>query len=1557
MASRLGVVALALLGAACVEPSGSANELALPDVDADREVVPVAKRQAGSGAGSPLVEAWLTPWPGASTSSGALTGRIPNLLAVNLEGDVFTAATVGGVPTRRRLDSLGELRGPDVVVDGLAQVSTVAMYGNYLSVTGTRPAPTNLRTTTVRVTDDVPFGMCTFDPDHPQVGPIYAPQGSQWAGNTGFHYAWGDDKIVQCGGWWATCPDYADVEVLRRAWTLVTRTGYITFADDNQSAQGIELQYRKSTGHDAEGWPKVYQFGRTGTDRWDSGFHDSVLDASQDALFVTGPTGQAKTYLARIDLTSGAVAWELFDDRANGTPRWLAAAPDGGVVAAGLSPDGRTLIVQRYGAAGNQVWRTPATGIGGAASLSLLELGLDDTGNVYVAGNAAGTGPGLTRGFVAALTADGRYLGAHEMSGFMSITIGDMVIARGDDGPHVYLSGSYQSAPDAGDQHGTYVARLDPDRDGDGLSDAWETDGIDGDGDGVIDVTLTGGSPDHKDLHVIVTRMANTAPPAVVTDALADVVAAFAAAPVSNPDAQPGIRLHIHEDSEEIDLEHHWIFPDGDHKRHWVEAAVRVMPRFATATASSPAAVQAAIERVAHYAIFANRIERFAGRETVGVGEIGGNALVIAAGALCAPDSGVCTRSEVLLRDVIAGAFMHELGHNLGLRHGGDAGINFVPSYHSVMNYWWSKPRCTRAPGLPSLDCPAGQQRTRWRLDYSRGTGNPIDEHDIGALTAFSSDPAHDQHWVPVGPADDIEQPRLVPEGDVVAGQLWRVLALEAERSDDGRLQRDLNKVHRGFGEGSAYDDNDDWGSLDFQGERDLRDFDTNFSGNLEAEDYAGPELEGLRCADPYYGSAEYVDSCPCTPGEIRACGGPEACALGSQTCGSDGIFAACEGAVLPAPGAACASTACAVDVTDAIALGAGGAPVELAVATPDECGWVATPLDAWLAVSPDRATGDGSTAISATVNGSTARTGHVAVNGVVVPVTQAGDTQAPTATVLINDGAAVTGSSNVTVTIVASDPNGVPSMCLSTIDGTCSAFVPFAPSVPFTLSGFSGSKNVYVTLRDGLGNTSPRLHDSILVDRNPPTGGTITGTQGDGRVDLAWSGISDVHTGVVGYRLVGAVGTAAPACATGPIVYEGTATSFAHTGLDNGPLWQYRLCAYDLVGNPSEGLTIAVRPVPETTPPTGSLLIEDGAVWTRDRAVTLSFDAEDASGVTEMCFSQNTTCSAWKPFAATASLTVSQTSGTATVRAWYRDTWFNTSGPFSDGIKLDLGPPTDGALTATAASGTATLTWTAAADSTSGVAGYRVVFTTGATAPASCNTGTAVGDVTDLALTLTGLVDGTRYNYRVCARDVAGNMSTGKGASVVPAPEYDPPVGTMVINGGADVTGSTAVTLTIDATDASGVSQMCISAQSPCNSSWIAFAPSKSSNIAAGTGNRTLHLWLRDPYGNTSGDLADSILLDQTGPVDGTLGATTAPGAITLTWTAATDAHTAVASYKVVKKAGTSAPSSKCTSGTVVPSDGLSVTVAATAATAFRVCAIDAVGNVSTGVTVTATP
>ncbi|HIO21631.1 MAG TPA: hypothetical protein EYN18_04435, partial [Nitrospirales bacterium] len=77
-----------------------------------------------------------------------------------------------------------------------------------------------------------------------------------------------------------------------------------------------------------------------------------------------------------------------------------------------------------------------------------------------------------------------------------------------------------------------------------------------------------------------------------------------------------------------------------------------------------------------------------------GIAEVGGDDFVVALGALDHPVDG----DDPLVGENRAKAynstFMHELGHNLGLRHGGHDDINFKPNYISSMNYsfnpFWS---------------------------------------------------------------------------------------------------------------------------------------------------------------------------------------------------------------------------------------------------------------------------------------------------------------------------------------------------------------------------------------------------------------------------------------------------------------------------------------------------------------------------------------------------------------------------------------------------------------------------------------------------------------------------------------------------------------------------------------------------------------------------------------------------------------------------------------------------------------------------------------------------
>ena len=95
-----------------------------------------------------------------------------------------------------------------------------------------------------------------------------------------------------------------------------------------------------------------------------------------------------------------------------------------------------------------------------------------------------------------------------------------------------------------------------PDNDGDGLCDRWETEGIDINNDGIIDLDLPamGADPNHKDIFVEVDYMDCAVGGCAEGDAhshrtqytaIQDVINAFANASVSNPRWLNGITLHV----------------------------------------------------------------------------------------------------------------------------------------------------------------------------------------------------------------------------------------------------------------------------------------------------------------------------------------------------------------------------------------------------------------------------------------------------------------------------------------------------------------------------------------------------------------------------------------------------------------------------------------------------------------------------------------------------------------------------------------------------------------------------------------------------------------------------------------------------------------------------------------------------------------------------------------------------------------------------------------------------------------------------------------------------
>ena len=245
----------------------------------------------------------------------------------------------------------------------------------------------------------------------------------------------------------------------------------------------------------------------------------------------------------------------------------------------------------------------------------------------------------------------------------------------------------------------------DGDSDEDGLCDSWETDGIpfrsidgttryyvlDVDGDGISDA-----DPMHKDLFVELDHMEGLSFPQQAVDAVED---AFFFAPVPNPDGAGGITLHIVVDHGNIPFEQQTATPPDD----FPASALSIKQGyFGTATERADADIidiTLAKAKAFRYCILYNDSSENIG----GTAEIGGDDFVMFAGDYSDMDK--------------AAVFMHELGHNLGLGHGGCDDINGKPNYPSIMNY------------VLAYETPFNSGF--WRLDYSREKLATIDEGDL----------------------------------------------------------------------------------------------------------------------------------------------------------------------------------------------------------------------------------------------------------------------------------------------------------------------------------------------------------------------------------------------------------------------------------------------------------------------------------------------------------------------------------------------------------------------------------------------------------------------------------------------------------------------------------------------------------------------------------------------------------------------------------------------------------------------------------------------------------
>ena len=286
------------------------------------------------------------------------------------------------------------------------------------------------------------------------------------------------------------------------------------------------------------------------------------------------------------------------------------------------------------------------------------------------------------------------------------------------------------------------ILRIGADSDEDGLYDDWERFGIDANIDGDFDdpgerdlpngIDQNGingtndpgerADPRHKDVFLEMDWMAcaTAGGDCAAGDShshrpqdasITNVITAFRNAPVKNPDGNDGINLHI-DVSNAVPHQNVLNFY-GNEKGCGTSDAGTVSGDFDTVKQTN-FNNQDARRYAFHYAL-AIHMENQAAltirkERASGCGETGGNDFYISFGGW---EAGRPTVQEE------SGTIMHELGHNLGLHHGGEQGdddaFNYKPNYLSLMNYSF------QLRGIPDAN----------RLDYSRSDLPDLNENSL----------------------------------------------------------------------------------------------------------------------------------------------------------------------------------------------------------------------------------------------------------------------------------------------------------------------------------------------------------------------------------------------------------------------------------------------------------------------------------------------------------------------------------------------------------------------------------------------------------------------------------------------------------------------------------------------------------------------------------------------------------------------------------------------------------------------------------------------------------
>jgi hypothetical protein len=389
--------------------------------------------------------------------------------------------------------------------------------------------------------------------------------------------------------------------------------------------------------------------------------------------------------------------------------------------------------------------------------------------------------------------------------------------------------------------------------------------------------------------------------------------------------------------------------------------------------------------------------------------------------------------------------------------------------------------------------------------------------------------------------------------------------------------------------------------------------------------------------------------------------------------------------------------------------------------------------------------------------------------------------------------------------------------------------------------------------------------------------------------------------------------------------------------------------------GNAAQGIAAAdgARSREDTSPPTGTLALVDAVPWSASTVVRLEISAEDDVGVTELCISTLRRCSRWQPFTDKLRFDLGPGNGERTLRLWLRDAAGNQSAPITTLVGIDRRGPADGAVAATPQPGGFDLAFSGFTDDQSGVVSYIVAARTEGGTPYCSTDSAVVWRGVGPSAAVRGLGSG-EHAVRVCAVDAVGNQSRGVELRASPSPDRSPPTVTGIrLEGGARATTSRAVRVEPIGADPADIARVCFSdSPGPCTRD-LRWSPGLTVDLSEGDGEKWVYATFFDAERNAAAPVGARITLDRTAPTDGTFALSATPTALNLSWGGATDATTGLAGYRLVHSLGLT-PSDCDTGDLLYAGTGSTFSfgpVAPGERHAFRLCAVDGVGNQSRGI------